>query len=150
MEEDLRGRLGYEGEPSMPDSQTLVVPLLGETGMLGLLGAKAATSKTLLQDQVELLTTVAQQVRVAIENARLYRQRQESLESYARQVTQAQEDERLRIARELHDETAQELVLLSRKLEALKGPCWVRTGRGHRRVAVHDARDDSGGAALQP
>jgi signal transduction histidine kinase len=56
---------------------------------------------------------------VAVENARLYRERQESLQSYVRQVTQAQEDERLRIARELHDGTAQELVHLVRKLEQL-------------------------------
>lgn len=121
MGDELRARLASQSEAPPADARTLVVPLLGETGMLGLLGVRAAEEERLSETQVELIATVAQQVRVAVENARLYRQRQESLQSYARQVTQAQEDERLRIARELHDETAQELVLLSRKLEQLKG-----------------------------
>ncbi|MFC1991922.1 histidine kinase, partial [Chloroflexota bacterium] len=35
------------------------------------------------------------------------------------QVTRSQEDERKRISRELHDETIQALVVLSRQLDAL-------------------------------
>ena len=43
----------------------------------------------------------------------------ENLRFYAQQVTRAQEEERKRIARELHDDTAQGLVALSRQLEKL-------------------------------
>src|SRR3972149_6623104 len=72
--------------------------------------------------RVKLRTTCPHQVRDPGENAILYRQRQESLRSYVSQVTQAQEEERLRIARELHDDTAQELVRLVRKLGQLRRP----------------------------
>ena len=95
------------------------MPLSGEEGIIGSLGAAAPDGSTLGDDQAKLLATAAHEIRVAVENARLYEQRQESLQTYARQVTQAQEDERLRIARELHDETAQELVHLVRRLERL-------------------------------
>jgi signal transduction histidine kinase len=52
---------------------------------------------------------------IAVENERLY----ESMRFYARRITSAQEDERQRIARELHDGTIQMLIALSRRLEAL-------------------------------
>ncbi len=105
---------------STTNDSVVVIPLTGEGGPIGALGAMTAPGEALVDGQIELLTTVAHEIRVAVENARLYRERQESLQSYARQVTQAQEDERLRIARELHDETAQELIHLVRGLEALE------------------------------
>ncbi len=43
---------------------------------------------------------------------------QENLRFYLQQVTRAQEEERKRITRELHDETAQDLVALSRRLDS--------------------------------
>ena len=45
------------------------------------------------------------------------RRREENLRFYVQQVTKAQEDERKRIARELHDETAQQLIALSHQIE---------------------------------
>mgnify|MGYP006293300837 FL=1 len=65
--------------------------------------------------EMALLTAIGRQAGIAIENAYLY----ENMRFYARQITQAQESERRRIARELHDDTIQSLVALSRRLEAL-------------------------------
>jgi PAS domain S-box-containing protein len=46
-------------------------------------------------------------------------QLRKNMDYYIKQVTRAQEDERLRISRELHDDTAQALASLSRSLDSL-------------------------------
>jgi len=70
-------------------------------------------------EDVALIVAVARELGVALDNARLYDQEKLRLQRYVKEVTQAQEDERKRIARELHDAAAQPLVLLSRGLERL-------------------------------
>ena len=47
------------------------------------------------------------------------RQMQENMRLYIQQITRAQEEERSRIARELHDSTAQELIALLHQVEGL-------------------------------
>ncbi len=71
----------------------------------------ALVSVRLEQRTNELQKTVA-----ALEAAR---RREAELTDYAALITRAQEDERRRLSRELHDDTAQALIALSRGLDAL-------------------------------
>ncbi len=94
----------------------LAVPIATSGRVFGVLGIVTLTDKRDFSDRdASVLSAVARQAAVAIENARLY----ETMRSYTRQILTAQEEERKRIARELHDDTAQGLVALSRQLDAL-------------------------------
>jgi len=67
-----------------------------------------------------LLTAIGSQIGITIENAKFYQEQQrmqENLRFYVQQITRAQEEERKRIARELHDDTTQALVALSHQIE---------------------------------
>lgn len=106
------------------------VPLVAEGRTLGTLGVSVAEERRFSQDEMDLLHAIGSQIGVALENARLYREEQEAtaeqrriqeaLRDYARRVTQAQEEERKRMARELHDDTAHALLVLCRNLDSLR------------------------------
>jgi two-component system sensor histidine kinase DegS len=94
----------------------LGVPIISGEKVFGALDLFTLKEKRTFSDRdVSVVCGVAREAAIAIENARLY----ESMRSYARQILTAQERERRRMARELHDDTAQDLVALSRGLDTL-------------------------------
>jgi len=107
----------------------LAVPLSAKGEVNGTLDIAMHSHRTFQEEEVEQLAAIGNQIGVAVENARLYQRQQEvvdqlakmqeNLRFYLQQVTKAQEEERKRISHELHDETIQALVVLSRRLDAL-------------------------------
>jgi signal transduction histidine kinase len=110
------------------ETRIATVPLrvAGEArGVVGL----ANEEEPLSADDVKLLEAVASQLGIALDNIRHFRQTQTMLEElsraqaalqeYVRLATDAQEEERKRLARELHDDTVQTLVIAKNELDAL-------------------------------
>jgi signal transduction histidine kinase len=97
-------------------TSVLAVPIVSGNRSFGALAVGSLHGpKRFSVNDISILSGVGRQAGIAIDNARLY----ENMRYYARQITRAQEDERKRIAREAHDETAQILVALSRRLDGL-------------------------------
>ncbi|MBN1179836.1 MAG: GAF domain-containing sensor histidine kinase [Anaerolineae bacterium] len=94
----------------------VAVPILSGDELFGTLGlVNFGQGEPFLERDVSTLCSVGRQAGIAIKNAHLY----ENFRFYVQQITQAQEEERKRIARDLHDDTVQALIALSRRLEAL-------------------------------
>jgi signal transduction histidine kinase len=99
----------------------LAVPLPAGEQLLGILTLGEKRSGDLYtQEDLELLTTLAHSATLALENARLHEERMAILRQQLAQVTAAQEEERQRIARELHDGVGPALASLNIRLRTAR------------------------------
>lgn len=115
-------------EATGQEDRLAIVPLRASGRVAGAVGL-ASPADALSANDMQLLEAVANQLGVALDNVRHFRQAQlmvselsraqRALEDYVRLATDALEDERKRLARELHDDTIQTIVIAKAEIDAL-------------------------------
>jgi PAS domain S-box-containing protein len=101
----------------------ICVPLLAKGVVQGVFGLFYETPGTCTPEQAAFFETLGRQVGVAVYNARLFaevKEGRERLQQLAHKVVKAQEEERRRVAHELHDEAGQALTSLLLHLEMMR------------------------------
>jgi nitrate/nitrite-specific signal transduction histidine kinase len=105
-------------------AQIICVPLMVKGRLVGAFNFGAHESRPISKEELSLLGACGQQIGVAVENARLYRQAEET----------AAISERTRLARELHDSVTQTLFSASLIAEVLPDLWEMNQKEGWRRL----------------
>jgi len=98
------------------------IPLKARDKVVGVINMASHMPGRFREDDLYLLNSMGCQIGTAIEQARLYDRLASAARRYQtllRHALTAQEDERKRVARELHDETSQALTSLTLSLQAI-------------------------------
>ncbi|HZD58249.1 MAG TPA: PAS domain S-box protein [Anaerolineales bacterium] len=98
------------------------VPLITQGELVGVLNLGSTSPGTFPAETVQLAREIANSMALAIQQTRLINRVQEGserLRELSRQVVTAQEEERRRVSRELHDEASQALTALKISLDML-------------------------------
>ncbi|MBI4317579.1 MAG: GAF domain-containing protein [Chloroflexi bacterium] len=114
------------------------VPIISKDAPLGVLHVAGPGAYPFSEEQLSILRSIGHQIGVAVENARLWeelRQREALRTHLLERIIAAQEDERRRIARELHDDMAQGLTVLLMNLEAAEIAIPPELGEVRRQLA---------------
>jgi signal transduction histidine kinase len=130
------GRAQYDG------SDLTYVPIATGEKVLGEIYIACPPEACFGDTRLQLLVSIGSQLAVAIENATLYeavRRKEEASSTFLRQYIAAQEEERKRIARELHDEPAQLITGLALAIETASQMAANQNGDLRRALASANA-----------
>ena len=139
--EGIGGRVAQSGEPMLSENISqdpraahpdlisaeglkgfISIPLKAKDQVVGVMNLASHVAGRFSADDVSLLSSIGDYLGTAIEHARLHARLESAGKRYQtllQHSLSAQEDERKRIARELHDETSQSITSLTLNLQAI-------------------------------